>query len=223
VTTTMTDYAAEREAMVERQLKRRGIVEQPIVNAFLAVPREAFVGAGYAHLAYGDHPLPIEAGQTISQPYIVALMIQAAAIEPGDKVLEVGAGSGYAAAVISRIASQVIAIERQHDLVEVARGRLERLGYDNVEIVEGDGTRGCRDQAPFDAILAAASGSHVPQPLIDQLAPGGRLVMPLGDRGSVQQLVKVIKRVDGWVSRENLGEVRFVPLIGEEGWSDDRH
>ena len=150
-------------------------------------------------------------------------MIQAAAIEPGDKVLEVGAGSGYAAAVISRIASQVIAIERQHDLVEVARGRLERLGYDNVEIVEGDGTRGCRDQAPFDAILAAASGSHVPQPLIDQLAPGGRLVMPLGDRGSVQQLVKVIKRVDGWVSRENLGEVRFVPLIGEEGWSDDRH
>jgi protein-L-isoaspartate(D-aspartate) O-methyltransferase len=216
----MTDYAAEREAMVERQLKQRGIAPQPILDAFLTVPREAFVEPGYAHLAYGDHPLPIAAGQTISQPYIVALMIEAAAIQRGDIVIEVGAGSGYAAAVTSRIVARVIAIERQHDLVVAARERLAGLGYDNVEIVEGDGTTGWPGGAPYDAILAAASGSHVPQPLLDQLAPGGRIVMPIGGSGSVQQLVKVTKRADGSVSHENLGGVRFVPLIGEQGWND---
>lgn len=216
----MTNFASEREAMVERQLKRRGIAEPHILEAFLAVPREVFVSDELAHKAYGDHPLPIEAGQTISQPYIVALMIQAAAIKPGDTVLEVGAGSGYAAAVMSRIAGRVVAIERQHDLVEVARGRLHRLGYDNVQIVEGDGTKGCPDDAPFDAILAAASGSHVPQSLIAQLAPLGRLIIPLGEPGWVQELVKVTKQEDGSVKQEKLGGVRFVPLIGEEGWSD---
>ncbi|HEX4761287.1 MAG TPA: protein-L-isoaspartate(D-aspartate) O-methyltransferase [Sphingomicrobium sp.] len=215
---TMTDYAAEREAMVERHLKRRGIAEKPIIDAFLAVPREEFISPDHAHLAYGDHPLPIEAGQTISQPYIVALMIQAAEIEPGDTVLEVGAGSGYAAAIISRIARKVVAIERQHELVEVARERLQRLGYDNVAIVEGDGTRGWPEEAPYDAILAAASGSHVPRPLIEQLAPGGRLVMPVGDPGWTQELVKVTKQDGGILKQENLGGVRFVPLIGEEGW-----
>jgi protein-L-isoaspartate(D-aspartate) O-methyltransferase len=219
----MTDYAAEREAMVERQLRRRGISEPDILDAFRAVPREAFISEDYAHLAYGDHPLPIEANQTISQPYIVALMVQAAAITHGDAVLEVGAGSGYAAAVISRIAARVVAIERQHDLVEVARQRLERLGYANVLIVEGDGTRGCPDEAPFDAILAAASGSHVPSALIAQLAPNGRIVMPLGEPGLPQELVKVTKQDDGILKQENLGGVRFVPLIGEEGWSDARH
>lgn len=218
--TTMTDYNAEREAMVERHLRRRGISEKPIIDAFLSVPREEFVSPEYAHLAYGDHPLPIEAGQTISQPYIVALMIQAAGITSGDKVLEVGAGSGYAAAVISRIAGKVIAIERQHDLIEVARQRLERLGYSNIEIVEGDGTRGCPEHAPFDAILAAASGSHVPQPWIDQLADRGRIVMPLGKPGWVQDLIKVTKGPDAKVIQENLGGVQFVPLIGEEGWKD---
>jgi protein-L-isoaspartate(D-aspartate) O-methyltransferase len=218
--TTMTDYSAEREAMVERHLRRRGINEKAILDAFLAVPREKFVSPEYEHLAYGDHPLPIEAGQTISQPYIVGLMIQAAEIEAGDTVLEIGAGSGYAAAVISRIADKVIAIERQHDLVEVATERLKRLGYDNVEIVEGDGTRGCPDEAPFDAILAAASGSHVPEPLLAQLAPGGRIVMPIGSPGWVQELVKVTKQEDGVLRQENLGGVRFVPLIGEEGWKD---
>ena len=216
----MTDFVAEREAMVERQLKRRGITEPYILDAFLAVPREAFVSDQYTHRAYGDHPLPIEAEQTISQPYIVALMIEAAAIKPGNTVLEVGAGSGYAAAVISRIAAKVIGIERQHALVGVARQRLERLGYDNVEIVEGDGTKGWPDEAPYDAILAAASGSHVPAPLIAQLAPGGRLVMPIGEPGWVQELVKVTKQEDGILKQENLGAVRFVPLIGEEGWSN---
>jgi protein-L-isoaspartate(D-aspartate) O-methyltransferase len=216
----MTDFTAERENMVERQLRLRGIAGRSILDAFQAVPRHEFVSPEFAHLAYGDHPLPIEAGQTISQPYIVALMIEAAKIGPGDKVLEVGAGSGYAAAVIGRIAGKVVAIERQHELIEVARERTRRLGYANVEIVEGDGTTGWLAEAPYDAILAAASGSHVPQPLIDQLAPGGRLVMPLGGPGWVQELVKVTKRDDGTLEQENLGGVRFVPLIGEEGWKD---
>jgi protein-L-isoaspartate(D-aspartate) O-methyltransferase len=218
--TVMTDFTAERAAMVERHLKRRGITEAQILNAFLEIPREAFIGDEYAHLAYGDHPLPIEAGQTISQPYIVALMIEAAEIKPGDKVLEVGSGSGYAAAVISRIATDVIGIERQHDLAQLARERLTRLGCTNITIVEGDGTRGCPDRAPFDAILAAASGSHVPQPLIDQLADGGRIVMPVGEPGWVQELVKVTKGPGGKLIHENLGGVRFVPLIGEEGWKN---
>ena len=216
------DFAAEREAMVDRQLRRRGINDQHILEAFRAVPREAFVSAGLAHLAYGDHPLPIEAEQTISQPYIVALMIQAAGIHAGARVLEVGAGSGYAAAVISRIAGRVVGVERQHALVEIARNRMRRLGYDNVEIVEGDGTRGWPGGAPYDAILAAASGSHVPQPLIDQLAPAGAMVMPLGNPDGVQKLVKVARREDGSIQQSDLGAVRFVPLIGEEGWSDDR-
>ena len=216
----MSDFADLRGQMVRRQIEARGILDPLILDAFREVPREEFVDEGQRQWAYDDHPLPIEAGQTISQPYIVAVMIEAAEIHPGDKVLEVGAGSGYAAALVSRIAREVIGIERQHDLVEVAQERLQRLGYDNVKIVEGDGTRGCPDEAPFDAILAAASGSHVPKPLIDQLAPGGRLVMPIGDPGWVQELVKLTKRPDGTTEQKNLGGVRFVPLIGEEGWRD---
>lgn len=216
----MSDFADLRGRMVRRQIEGRGIFDPLILDAFREVPREEFVDEGQRKWAYDDHPLPIEAGQTISQPYIVALMIQAAQIEPGDKVLEVGTGSGYAAAVMSRIAREVVGIERQHDLVEVARERLHRLGYDNVRIVEGDGTRGWPDEAPFDAILAAASGSHVPQPLLDQLSAGGRLVMPVGEPGWVQELVKVTKRLDGTTEQQNLGGVRFVPLIGEEGWRE---
>ena len=216
----MSDFAELRERMVRRQIEARGISDPAILDAFREVPREAFVSPDYARDAYDDHPLPIEAGQTISQPYIVALMIEAAEVRSGDRVLEVGAGSGYAAAVMSRIAGEVIGIERQHDLVEVAGRRLKRLGYDNVRIVEGDGTRGCPEEAPFDAILAAASGSHVPAPLVAQLARGGRLVMPIGDPGWVQKLVKVTKQEDGILQQSDLGEVRFVPLIGEEGWRE---
>lgn len=216
----MADFSELRERMVQRQIAARGIRDPSILDAFRAVPREAFVAPEHAEAAYGDHPLPIEAGQTISQPYIVALMIEAAEMGAGDKVLEVGAGSGYAAAVMSRIADEVVAIERQNDLVAVARERLWRLGYGNVRIVEGDGTRGCPEEAPFDAILAAASGSHVPQPLLDQLAPGGRLVMPVGSPGDIQHLVKVTKQEDGSLQQSDLGAVRFVPLIGEEGWRE---
>jgi protein-L-isoaspartate(D-aspartate) O-methyltransferase len=215
----MPDFASLRERMIERQIAGRGITDVGILNAFRAVPRHAFVAPAYAEQAYGDHPLPIEAKQTISQPYIVALMIDAAEIGAGEKVLEVGAGSGYAAAVISRIAAHVIGVERQPELATVARERLSELGYDNVVIVEADGTTGWPQEAPFDAILAAASGSHVPDVLVEQLKAGGRLVMPIGRPGEVQQLVKVTKLDDGSLQQSDLGPVRFVPLIGQEGWS----
>ena len=215
----MPDFSGLREQMVLRQIRARGIRDPLILDAFRQVPREEFVSGDHAHLAYEDHPVPIEAGQTISQPYIVALMIEAAKIRPGHRVLEVGSGSGYAAAVISRIAAEVIGIERQHDLFAASSDRLALMGYDNVQIFEGDGSLGRPDRAPFDAILVAASGSHVPRPLIEQLTDGGRLVMPLGDPRQVQELIKIAKCADGTIRKKSLGDVRFVPLIGEEGWS----
>jgi protein-L-isoaspartate(D-aspartate) O-methyltransferase len=216
----MSDFAAQRDAMIERTIRRRGLDDPALLAAFRAVPREEFVGPDNAAYAYADAPLPIESGQTISQPYIVALTIHAAAIGRQDKVLEVGAGSGYAAAVIGQIAREVIAIERHPALVELARQRMASLGYDNVRIVEGDGTLGCPAEAPFDAIVAAASGSHVPRALVDQLKPGGRIVMPIGRPHAAQSLVKLTKRGEGRLDRENLASVRFVPLIGEHGFPD---
>ena len=209
----MADFTRLRERMVSRQIEARGIHDPVLLAALRAVPREAFVSLDQADDAYGDYPLPIEAGQTISQPYIVALMIEAAEIGGADHVLEIGAGSGYAAAVIGQIARSVVGIERHPELAALAAERMARLGYANVRIVQGDGSRGWPGEAPFDAILAAASGSHVPQSLIDQLKPGGRLVMPLGGRWSIQSLVKLTKRSDGRIDREELGAVRFVPLI----------
>jgi protein-L-isoaspartate(D-aspartate) O-methyltransferase len=214
----MSDFAALRERMVADQIAARGLDEPKLLAAFRAVPREEFVSADYASYAYQDSPLPIESGQTISQPYIVALTIDAAGIKPGDRVLEVGAGSGYAAAVIGQIASEVIAIERHHPLVDVARQRMDRLGYDNVRIVEADGTLGWPEEAPYDAIVAAASGSHVPQSWIAQLKTGGRIVMPLGEPHAVQTMIKGTKGKDGALRIEDLGGVRFVPLIGAEGF-----
>ena len=216
----MGDFATLRERMIDRQIAARGLDDPKLLAAFRAVPREDFISGDYADYAYQDSPLPIESGQTISQPYIVALTIYAAGIGKGDKVLEVGAGSGYAAAVIGRIAGQVIAIERHHELVELAQKRMDYLGYDNVRIVEGDGTLGWPEEAPFDSIVAAASGSHVPQSWIAQLKSGGRIVMPIGDPHSVQSLIKVTKEEDGTLRREDLGGVRFVPLIGKEGFRD---
>jgi protein-L-isoaspartate(D-aspartate) O-methyltransferase len=218
----MADFAAERERMVRQQLARRGIRGRRLLDAFLAVPREEFVPEAVRESAYEDGPLPIESDQTISQPYIVALMIEAAEVAPGDRVLEIGAGSGYAAAVMGRIAGEVIAVERHHALVELARARMARLGYDNVRIVEGDGTGGLPDQAPFEAILCAASGSHVPEALLAQLSTGGTLVMPIGEPNAVQNLVKVTRRGDEDFVEEDLGPVRFVPLIGAHGWADPR-
>src|SRR4051812_5113740 len=189
----MTDFAAQREKMVEQQLKRRGIADRRVLDAFREVPRELFVPEGLRDLAYEDGPLPIEAEQTISQPYIVAEMIEAAEVAPGQKVLEIGAGSGYAAALLGRIADQVIAVERHSELAELARRRMEALGCSNVRIVQGDGSAGLPGEAPFEAILVAASGSHVPDALREQLAVDGILVMPVGEPDSVQKLVKVTR------------------------------
>jgi protein-L-isoaspartate(D-aspartate) O-methyltransferase len=216
----MADFADERETMVRKQLAGRGISDPRLLDAFRAVPREEFVPEGVRALAYEDGPLPIEAGQTISQPYIVALMIEAGGIGPGGRVLEVGAGSGYAAAVMSRLAREVIAVERHSELARLAWRRMERLGFGNVRIVEGDGTIGLPAEAPFEAILCSASGSHVPDVLRRQLATGGILVMPVGEPEAVQTLLKVTRRGEAQFDEENLGPVRFVPLIGAHGWAD---
>jgi protein-L-isoaspartate(D-aspartate) O-methyltransferase len=217
----MSEFEALRERMIERHIIARGIDDDCLIAAFRAVPREAFVSAAFETAAYADAPLPIGSGQTISQPYIVALTINSAEIGPDDKVLEIGAGSGYAAAIIGQVAKQVIAIERHGGLARLASERMAKLGYPNVRIIEGDGTGGLPEEAPFDAIVAAASGSHVPQVLLDQLKPGGRLVMPIGEPGAIQQLVKVAKGADGSLKQEGLGSVRFVPLIGEHAFSED--
>ena len=216
----MPDFAALRDAMVDRQLAGRGISNIPLLAAMRDVPREQFVSEGVKDFAYEDGPLPIEAGQTISQPYIVALMIAAAGVAPGSHVLEIGAGSGYAAAVLSRIAGSVIAIERHALLADLAAARMAALGYTNVRIVTGDGSAGWPGDAPYDAILAAASGRHVPEALKRQLKVGGSLVMPIGAPGDMQNLVRVMRQGDDEWAQENLGAVRFVPLIGEEGWRE---
>jgi len=211
--------AAARRQMVDRHLRARGVRDLRVLDAMAAVPREAFVSPDLADLAYDDRPLPIEAGQTISQPYIVALMAEALALEPGERVLEIGTGSGYAAAVLANVASQVYTIERHAELAELARERLTRLGYANVEVRCGDGTLGWSEHAPFDAIVVAAGGPELPPALLDQLAIGGRLVMPIGT-GRAQELVRVTRVGDHEYRREDLGSVVFVPLIGAHGWSE---
>ena len=216
----MTDFAALRDLMVRRQIAGRGLRNPALLAAFRAVPRECFVPQDLLHAAYDDCALPIEAGQTISQPFIVAVTIDAAALRPDDKVLEVGAGSGYAAAVIAQLARQVIAIERIPELARLAAERMEQLGYSNVRIVEGDGSLGCPDGAPFDAILCAAAGPRVPTSWLEQLAPGGRIVMPVGSFAGTQRLIRVTLTPDGSTHTDELDLVRFVPLIGAEAYDD---
>lgn len=214
------DLVAARARMVAEQIAARGVRDERVLDAMRRIPREVFVPEEARAFAYEDRPLPIGWGQTISQPFIVALMAEAAAIGAGDRVLEVGAGSGCAAAVMGRLAREVIAVERIAALAERARATLAGLGVANVEIVTGDGTRGLPERAPFDAILAAAGGPVVPPALLEQLSEGGRLVMPVGERDGVQQLVRMTRTVEG-VREERLGEVRFVPLVGAQGWSED--
>lgn len=215
----MMRFRAEREQMVREQIARRGIADPRLLEALREVPREAFVPPALADHAYADSPLPIEAEQTISQPYVVALMIEAAAIAPGHKALEIGAGSGYAAAVMGRIAREVIAIERHAELAALAAERMEMLGYTNVRIRHADGAGGLPEEAPFDAILVAASAGHVPDELTRQLAIGGALVMPVGEPDSIQNLVRVRRTGAGDWQREELCPVRFVPLIGAQAWA----
>lgn len=216
----MADFAELRRSMVERQLKARRIEGPAVLRAMGEVPREAFVPEGLREFAYDDGPLPIGEEQTISQPYIVALMIEAADVSPGDRVLEVGAGSGYAAAVMSRIAAQVFAIERHATLAREATRRVAGLGYDNIAIIAGDGSLGLPGQAPFDAILVAAGGDKVPEPLKQQLAIGGRLVVPVGSE-TMQSLLRVTRTGEDTWTQDDLGGVRFVPLVGAHGrWED---
>jgi protein-L-isoaspartate(D-aspartate) O-methyltransferase len=207
--------------MVRLQIQGRGVRDPRVIAAMRAVPREVFVSPGLEEFAYEDAPLPIEEGQTISQPYIVAMMIEAAEVSPGDHVLEVGAGSGYAAAVMSQIAARIHAIERYPSLADAARARFKKLAYRNVELSVGDGTCGWPEAAPFDAILVAASGPVVPAALTEQLAIGGRLVIPVGERPDGQVLRKITRTSDTVFEEEDLGAVTFVPLIGEQGWAED--
>jgi protein-L-isoaspartate(D-aspartate) O-methyltransferase len=216
----MTRLEERRTAMVAQQIMARGITDPAVLVAMRTVPREAFVPAALRELAYEDSPLPIEAGQTISQPFIVALMLEAAAIGARDHVLEIGVGSGYAAAVASRIAREVHAIDRQAELSGLARQRMEQLGYDNVVVRTGDGTQGWPENAPFDVILVAAGGPEVPGPLCRQLAVGGRLVIPIGDVEQ-QRLIRIVRSGEDEFEQEDLGAVQFVLLIGAHGWKHD--
>ena len=217
----MPGQSRARNRMVDVQIKRRGVRDRSVLAAMRQVPREVFVDPGFEEFAYEDTPLGIGEGQTISQPYIVALMIETAEVKPGDRVLEIGAGSGYAAAVLSRIAGRVHAIERHPSLAEAARRRFRALGYDGIELRVGDGTLGWPEAAPFDAILVAAGGPTVPEALKQQLAVGGRLVIPVGAEEGRQTLLKVTRRADGTFEEEERGAVVFVPLIGEQGWAED--
>jgi protein-L-isoaspartate(D-aspartate) O-methyltransferase len=215
--TPQDGHARDRAIMVAHHLEARGIADPLVLAAMGEVPREAFVSEPLTEFAYEDSALPIEAGQTISQPYIVARMIELLELAPGDKVLEVGAGSGYAAAVMSRIASKVYAIERHKELEELARVRLKALGYDNVEIICADGTKGLPEQAPFNAILVSAGGPKVPETLKQQLAISGRLVIPVGR--DIHQTLLLVRHIDeDEFEQEDYGAVTFVPLIGAEGW-----
>lgn len=213
----MNDTTLARRGLAEH-LSRAGIHDSGVVGAIREVPREDFLPQALREFAYRDTPLPIGEEQTISQPFVVALMAQAARLRPGDNVLEVGTGSGYAAAVFSRIARDVYTIERLPALATEAEARLGELGYDNVHVRLGDGTRGWPEEAPFDAILVAAGGHDPPPSLLDQLAQGGRLIIPVGDTPREQRLVCVERKGEDFL-RTDLGAVRFVPLVGAEGWT----
>jgi protein-L-isoaspartate(D-aspartate) O-methyltransferase len=210
-----------RAKMVRQQIRERGIIDEAVLRAMQTVPRHHFVPERYQHRAYDDGPLPILAGQTISQPYVVALMIAQLTLAPTDRVLEIGTGSGYAAAVLSRIAAQVYTIERHHKLVQYAQQRFQRLGYDNIQVRHGDGTQGWPEHAPYDGIVVAAGGPAIPESLRQQLALGGRLVIPVGRKKRQQWLVRVTRTAPDQFETERLNPVAFVPLIGEEGWEDE--
>ena len=211
-----TDYEKEREHMVESQLVRRGIKDRRVLDAMLQVPRHLFVPKDTRGLAYCDGPLPIGQGQTISQPYIVALMTELLELTGQEKVLELGTGSGYQAAILSRLVRQVYSMERHATLAKQAEQVLAQLGYDNVVICVGDGTLGWPEHSPYEAIIVTAAAPDIPQPLTDQLTDGGRLVAPVGSRWS--QVLAKVKRQGETLTKEHLTAVAFVPLVGKYGW-----
>ena len=208
--------ADARNRMVEEQLRARGIRDERVLSAMRKVPREIFVAPEDAANAYGDSPLPIGAGQTISQPYIVAAMLEKLELRPEDRVLEVGTGTGYEAAILGELAAEVWTMERQPELVDKARETLQRHGYNNVHVVQGDGSRGLPEHAPFNKILVAAAAPRVPEPLIEQLADGGKMILPVGTR--TEQQLQLVRKAGNkaTITKEDL--CRFVPLVGEQGW-----
>ncbi len=212
------EYTAQREEMIEKQLRRRGVHDAAVLAAMAAVPRHEFVPEELRSRAYEDVPLPIGAGQTISQPYIVAAMTAALRLQPGERVLEIGTGCGYQAAVLSRLAKEVFTIERRPELASSASAKLARLGYSNAHVHCGDGTLGLPELAPFDAILVAAAAPAVPKPLLAQLAEGGRIILPVGD-AEHQELRLIEKRGDTFPTKMLEG-CRFVPLLGYHGWQE---
>lgn len=213
-----TDWDAARKEMVARQIRERGIRSERVLEAMCAVPRHRFVSSNQVHEAYNDAPLPIGAGQTISQPYIVAATAQALSLEGDERVLEIGAGCGYLAAVLSLLAQQVTAMETQPALAAMARENLRQLGYTNVQIIDCDGSAGWPAGAPYQAIAVSAAAPRVPAPLLEQLAVGGRLVIPVGGRES-QELLKIVRTETGCES-ETICSCRFVPLLGDYGWNE---
>lgn len=214
----MTDYSRLRERMVKRQIAGRGVRSEKVLDAMRKVPRERFLPQGQGVWAYDDAPLPIGDGQTISQPYVVAYMTEALALEGGEKVLEIGTGSGYAAAILAEIAADVYTIERIEGLAAMASAVLDDLGYDNVHVRQGDGTLGWPEEAPFDGIVVTAGGPDAPETLKQQLKIGGHLVIPVGRSTWYQVLVRISRVSETEFETEDLIPVRFVPLIGEEGW-----
>jgi len=208
--------AQKRLHMVEVQLRARGIRDERVLAAMAKVPREEFISSDDITNAYGDYPLPIGAGQTISQPYIVAAMVEALEPHPEDRVLEVGTGTGYQAAILGELAKEVWTMERHAELADKAREILHRLGYANVHVVYGDGSLGLPQHAPFDKILVAAAAPRIPDSLVAQLADGGRLVVPVGTR--LEQQVQVVRKMGDKLSVTVQDACRFVPLVGEQGW-----
>lgn len=214
-------YAKRRAAMVATQIAARGVTDPVVLEAMRTVPREVFVRPELAEFAYDDIPLPIGAGQTISQPYMVAVMTAALRPTPADRVLEIGTGSGYAAAVLHCIVKQVYTVERLESLYRLARRRLHRLGYQHVVVHLGNGTLGWPEHAPYDGIVVTAGGPTIPTALQEQLALGGRLVIPVGAQPTRQTLVRVTRVSATAFQQEELDAVCFVPLIGAQGWADD--
>jgi len=217
------DFANRRIEMVERQIAHRGVRSELVLSAMKAVPREPFLPEELWEFAYEDAPLPIAEGQTISQPYIVAMMTEALGLQGGEKVLEIGTGSGYAAAILSQIAANVYTVERIDELAKNSAATLTELGYKNVHVLHGDGTLGWPEHAPYDAIVVAAGGPEVPESLKAQLKIGGRLVIPVGADRSLQELVRVVRVSEHGYRTEELADVRFVPLVGVEGWAPQGH
>src|SRR5580700_6675406 len=208
-------FAALRRNMVDTQLRARGIRDERVLAAMGKVPRHLFVADEYRDSAYEDHPLPIGEGQTISQPYIVALMLEVLGLEGSETVLEIGTGSGYQTALLAELARQVYSVERIESLARSAEAILKRLGYRNVSLIVGDGSQGLVQQAPFDAIVVSAAAPQIPQPLLEQLREAGRMVVPVGP--SDAQKLKLVQRREGGIVVTNLEGCRFVPLIGEQG------